>query len=121
MNELQDELLQRMKQTPEETSTGRIRELEMKVYILEETGIETNQKINDLQTSNHTLELELSKKARENNEITREMEEVEKRCTTYFNHLQVSQILSCLTYFVMTTQIENGRVQQLMTDFKIYM
>ena len=63
-----------------------------KISFLEELNTEMSGKLNDMQHVNQALELELSTKTKACHEFTKELEEVEMRSTTYFNHLQVVKL-----------------------------
>lgn len=71
------------------TNEHELFELREKNLLLEETISEIQQKSSDLTTKNQTLKLELTNKMKETEEQRTELEELEIRCTAYFNHLQV--------------------------------
>ena len=88
IQELQSENMQRMK-VQTNTNEAELFELREQNLILEETISEIQQRSSDLTTKNQTLTLELTNKVKESEEQRTELEELEIRCTAYFNHLQV--------------------------------
>lgn len=88
IQELQSENMQRMK-VKTNTNEAELFELREQNLILEETISEIQQRSSDLTTKNQTLTYELTNKMKENEEQRTELEELEIRCTAYFNHLQV--------------------------------
>ena len=88
IQELQSENMQRMK-VKTNTNEQELFELREQNLILEETISEIQQKSSDLTTKNQRLTLELTNKVKESEEQRTELEELEIRCTAYFNHLQV--------------------------------
>ena len=88
IQELQSENMQRMK-VQTNTNEAELFELREQNLILEETISEIQQRSSDLTTKNQTLTHELTNKVKESEEQRTELEELEIRCTAYFNHLQV--------------------------------
>lgn len=88
VQELQAESSQKVKLDSSHNSTE-LFECQEKMLILEELNVENEEKLSEVQRVNQALELELSTKKKQCDELSKEMEEIEMRCTTYFNHLQV--------------------------------
>lgn len=71
-------------------------QLHEKIFLLEEECEQNNAKIQELQNENQALSLDLRAKVSELSSISKELEEAEKRSTSYFNHLQVTILHSLL-------------------------
>lgn len=88
VQDLQSENMQKVKLDSSQNNSE-LYETHEKIFFLEELNTEINDKLSELQRVNQTLELELSSKKKQCEEMAKETEEIEMRCTTYFNHLQV--------------------------------
>jgi len=89
IQELQSENMLRLKGQPNAIDENVVFQLREENLILEETISDIQQKLNEYSTRNQSLTLELNTKSKTLNEHVTELEEIEMRCTTYFNHLQV--------------------------------
>lgn len=88
IQELQTENMQKVKLDSSHNSTELFETYE-KLALSEELNNEISDKLCEMQRTIQALELELSNKTKECNELSKEVEEIEMRSTTYFNHLQV--------------------------------
>ena len=82
--------MQRLKGQPNTVDEDVVFQLREENLILEEKISDIHQKLNEYSTKNQSLKLELNTKSKALSEHVTELEEIEMRCTTYFNHLQVS-------------------------------
>ncbi|XP_066936354.1 protein Spindly-like [Clytia hemisphaerica] len=87
IQELQSENMQKVR-VQSNTSEQELFSLREQNFILEENISELQQTSSELSTKNQTLVLELTNKIKETDAQRTELEELEMRCTTYFNHLQ---------------------------------
>ncbi|XP_057312821.1 protein Spindly-A-like [Hydractinia symbiolongicarpus] len=88
IHELQADNQKKVQHVTTEDSNSEVFQLHEKIFLLEEECEQNNAKIQELQNENQTLSLDLRAKISELSSISKELEEAEKRSTSYFNHLQ---------------------------------
>ena len=91
------------------TSEQELFSLREQNFILEENISELQQNSSELSTKNQTLVLELTNKIKETEAQRTELEELEMRCTTYFNHLQVPLIS---LFFIFKGESEGALIEE---------